>query len=299
MKFGATILLTLASTLSVVSGVPVEKRAPSIVPGDSFDKFFMIVFENMDYRKVAANPYFSSLAKKGNLLTNYHAITHPSQPNYIAMISGSTQGCKDNKDYNFESKNLIDILEPKDISWKAYQENYPGDCYLEDSLDKLYRRKHNPFISFTDITTNPTRCAKIVNADELDTDLANHALPQFSFFTPNMNNDGHDTSVSFAADWLERFIEDKLSNPAFMTNTAILVTFDEDDSSTDSRKNVSEKNRIHSILLGGAVHSAPGTTDNTAYNHFSILATLEKNWKLDNLSQKDVGATSFAFLGKA
>ncbi|KAF9301339.1 hypothetical protein BG003_002855, partial [Podila horticola] len=213
----------------------------------------MIVFENMDYEKAAAT-YFGSLAKKGTLLTNYHAITHPSQPNYISMISGSTQGCKDDEDHNFKSQNLIDLLEPKGISWKAYQEDYPGDCYLGDSSNKLYRRKHNPFISFTDIATNPARCAKIVNASELDTDLANDALPQFSFFTPNMDNDGHDTSVcpSFAADWLESFIEDKLNNPAFMTNTAILVTFDEDDSHTDSRKNHTQKNRIHSILLGGA-----------------------------------------------
>ncbi|KAG0251567.1 hypothetical protein DFQ27_008692 [Actinomortierella ambigua] len=293
MKFGAIILFSLAATLSVVSAAPLAKQAPSIVPGAFFDRFFVIVLENKDYTQVAANSYFRSLAKKGTLLTNYHGTTHPSQPNYIAMMSGDVHGFFHDKLHSYRVKNLVDLLEPKGISWKSYQENYPGHCYRkEDAFKELYVRKHNPFMSFVNVRTNPARCARIVHARELETDLANNDLPQFSFYTPNMKNDGHDTKVPFVAKWLKGFIEPKLNNPNFMDKTAILITFDEDDS--EERKN---KNRVYTILLGGAVRSPPGTKDNTPYNHYSVLATLEKNWDLGDLGKKDTEATPFQNLG--
>ncbi|KAG0236943.1 hypothetical protein BGW42_002156 [Actinomortierella wolfii] len=293
MKFGTFALATLATAFSVISAAPIVKQSPSIVPGTAFDHFFVLVLENTDYKEAERNKYFQSLAKKGTLLTNLHATTHPSQPNYLAMISGSTQGNSDSRIHNYKSKTIVDLLEEKGISWKTYQEDYPGKCYQkEDANDELYVRKHNPFISFKRISRNRERCAKIVNAKQLNVDLANNDLPQFSFYTPNMKNDGHETSLSYVARWLKRFLEPKLSDPNFINNTVVLVTFDEDDS--EQRKN---KNRVYSILLGDAVRSPPGTKDNTNYNHYSILATLEQNWDLGNLRAGDVKATPFKNLG--
>ena len=48
--------------------------------------------------------------------------------------------------------------------------------------------KHNPFISFPSITNNATRCAKIVNADQLDTDIANNAVPQVQLTKKSLVN---------------------------------------------------------------------------------------------------------------
>ncbi|KAF9975710.1 hypothetical protein BGZ73_000561 [Actinomortierella ambigua] len=293
MKISTFALFSLAYALPIVSALPLAKRAPSIVPGTSFNRFFVVVLENTDYTVAASNKYLQSLAKKGTLLTNFHARTHPSQPNYITMIAGATYGYFGDSIHNYKAKNVVDLLEPKGISWKTYQENYPGNCYRkEDAFKELYVRKHNPFISFVNIANNPDRCAKIVDASQLDIDIANNDLPQFSFYTPNMKNDGHDTSVKYMANWLKGFIEPKLANPNFMDNTAILITFDEDDSG--EKKN---KNRVYSILLGGAVRSPPGTKDNTFYSHYSILSTIEKNWNLTTLGRGDVKATPLKNLG--
>ncbi|KAG0244046.1 hypothetical protein BGW41_000474 [Actinomortierella wolfii] len=291
MKLTAIALFLLVTVLTVVSTAPLGKRAD--VPGMQFDRFFIVVFENKDYTEVAKHPYFTSLAKKGVLLSNFHAITHPSQPNYIAMISAST-GALDNDNHDYTHANIVDLFEAKGISWKAYQEDYLGNCYVKDSYNGLYYRKHNPFISFTSISSNPARCAKIVNAKQLDTDIANGDIPQFGFYTPNEKNDGHETSLTYAGNWLKQFIEPKLNNAAFMKNMVILITFDEDGTEISSNKN-----RVFSILLGGAVRASAGTVDSTLYTHYSIPKTLQDNWNLGNLGQNDMNATPFKNLGKA
>lgn len=82
---------------------------------------------------------------------------------------------------------------------KTYQENYPGSstycATLEYSADYKYCRKHNPYMSYININRNLTRCARIVNSAELDTDLDRGTLPQYSFFTPNLDNDAHEYVV--------------------------------------------------------------------------------------------------------
>jgi hypothetical protein len=77
-------------------------------------------------------------------------------------------------------------LEKKDISWKSYQEDYPGGCNKEMDIG-LYARKHNPFMSFTNISKDKKRCAKIVNSKQLDKDIARNSVPQFVFYTPNVS----------------------------------------------------------------------------------------------------------------
>ncbi|CAG8826266.1 18339_t:CDS:2, partial [Racocetra persica] len=185
----------------------------------------------------------------GLLLNNFFAVAHPSQPNYVAEIYGSTAGITDDSNHNISGTNIVDLLEAKGVSWKAYMEDYPGNCYLgatAPSGQHLYARKHNPFISMDTIRTNSTRCAKIVPGTQLDTDINNNQVPQFVYYTPNQNNDGHDTGVAFANNWFSGWLEPKLTKPAFTNNTLIFVTFDEDDNS--------QANHIYSALLGTPVH---------------------------------------------
>ncbi|KAG2181342.1 hypothetical protein INT43_008925 [Umbelopsis isabellina] len=284
----------IAAAAAVVSAAPLEKR---IVSGKNFDHFMVIVLENEDYAAVMADSYFSTVAAKhnGNLLTNYQAITHPSQPNYIAMIGGSTLGFSRLELFiiksNFFSKSIVDILEPAGITWKEYAENYTqgsnGACNTATSLsNSLYMRKHNPFISFTTVTSNASRCKNIVPATQLQTDINSGSVPQFMFYTPNMNDDGHDTSLSTASKWTKGFLEPLLSNTAFNKNLAVLITWDE-------TKDYDIPNQVWSVLVGSSVKALANNTDNTAYNHYSILATVEENWSLGNLGQGDVSATPF------
>ncbi|KAI8914529.1 phosphoesterase [Gorgonomyces haynaldii] len=248
-----------------------------------FDRIFVITLENQSYKTATSNPYLGQLAQKGRLLTDYHGVTHPSQPNYISMIAGNTKGVFLDFDSTLKQATIVDQFESKGISWKSYQQSYPGNCFTGGSSG-TYRRKHNPFISFSAITGDANRCAKIVNADQLQTDIANNAVPQYVFYTPDMNNDGHDTDIRYASNWLQGFIEPLLVNPVF-SKTLFVVTFDENDNQLDFFGN-----QVYTVLLGPGF--TPGSTDNTKYNHYSLLATVVKAWGLTGIDN-DKKATPF------
>ncbi|KAI8892185.1 phosphoesterase family-domain-containing protein [Globomyces pollinis-pini] len=257
----------------------------SSAPTSTFDRFFVIVFENTNYDVAIKDNYFGKvLPSKGRLLTNYHGRTHPSQPNYIAMVGGSRLGVTTNDNYDLNDRSVVDLLESAGKSWITYQQQYPGNCFTGSSSG-AYVRKHNPFISFKNISANSKRCAKIVNADQLNSDIRNGKVADYVYFTPDLKNSAHDTNISTASRWFQGFFDPILSNALFK-NTLFLVTFDENDPSNDR-----DNNRIYSLLIGPGVQ--PGSVDNTAYNHYSQLATLEKNWKLDNLGLNDKTANPF------
>lgn len=262
--------------------------APTSTPASAFQHIFIIVFENKNQSEMLANPYFADLAKRGALLSQYYGIAHPSQPNYVAMIGGDTFGIIDDSNHNLPQNNLVDLLEAAGVSWKAYQENYPSACFAGGSASALYARKHNPFISFDNIRTNPTRCAKIVNAIELSNDIATNRLPAFSFYTPNVENDAHDKPISFGANWLQDFLEPKLRDPDFTTSTLVVVTSDESQSFGANPTRA----LIYTVLLGSMVHA--GSTDSTRYTHYSLLRTIENNFRLGTLNRNDATAIPFA-----
>ncbi|KAJ3276625.1 hypothetical protein HDV01_004158 [Terramyces sp. JEL0728] len=238
-------------------------------------------YKNTDYDTAMQDQYLgTTLTSQGRLLTNYKAVAHPSQPNYVAMIGGSTFGVNSDGTFNVNQKSVVDLLTAGGKTWGAYEENYPGNCFSGDSSP--YRRKHNPFISYTTVAKNSGRCSKIAPATQLATDIKNKSVPDYVFYTPNMNNDGHDTSVGYASNWLQTTIGPLFTNPYF-ANTLFLVTFDEDASYTT--------NQVYAILLGGGV--TPGSTDNTAYTHYSQLATVEMLFNLGNLGQNDAKAAPF------
>lgn len=259
---------------------------PSNVP--TFQHIFIIIFENKDQSEMLANPYFADLAKRGTFLSQYYGVAHPSQPNYLAMVGGDTFAIVDDFNHNLPQNNLVDLMEASGISWKTYQENYPGACFAGGSASALYTRKHNPFISFDNIRTNPARCAKIVNATELAGDIASNRLPIFSFYTPNANNDMHDQPISFGANWLKDFLEPKLLDPNFYTGTLVVITSDESRNFGSNPASVP----IYTVLLGQMVRV--GSTDSTRYTHYSLLRTIENNFRLGTLNRNDASAIPFA-----
>ncbi|RUP31338.1 phosphoesterase [Jimgerdemannia flammicorona] len=286
--FAAIVQVSVAGPVRKPSA-PIARDANKIIKGKNFDRFVVIVLENTDYDDALKQPYLGSLGNRDNavLLTEYSAVTHPSQPNYIAMIKGNTHGVFFDFDSTLSDRTIVDLLEDKHISWKSYAENYSGGCKLDSKQDHgLYARKHVPFVSFTTITSNPARCANIVPATQLDDDIANNAVPQFVFYTPNMKDDGHDTNTDTAAKWLESFLEPRLKQSAFYDNTLILITFDEQENY------ISLHNHVYAALIGGAVKRSV-RTDSNPYSHYSILKTVEENWDLGSLGQNDVDATPF------
>jgi acid phosphatase len=149
---------------------------------------------------------------------------------------------------------------------------------------------YSPFISYDSINLNGSRLAKIRSFADFDNDVKANTLPQYAHLSPDMLNDGHNTSLQYAANWTQAFLTPLLANDQFMKNTLILLTYDESET-------YSIPNRIVSLLLGGAIPAnQKGTQDSTLYTHYSILSTLENNWDLPNLGRYDVGANVFQFV---
>lgn len=229
-------------------------------------------------------------------------MTHPSQPNYAAVVAGDTFGM-DNDDFIAVGSNIstvVDLLDTKGISWGEYQEHqpYPGFQGFNYSLNQVtypndYVRKHNPLIRFGSVNSNQTRLSLIKNFTDFDADLKAQTLPQWSFVTPNMTNDGHDTSVTVAANWARNWLTPLLNNSYFMENTLVLLTFDENESYTTH-------NVVYSLLLGGAVpKELHGTTDSTFYNHYSAISSVSVNWDLPSLGRWDCEANVFQTVANA
>ncbi|KAI0971227.1 acid phosphatase phoa [Xylaria arbuscula] len=290
-------MYTATGTADVAAAAATAKTLSptSHVKGKAFDRIAIIWLENTDYDMAINDPNLAWLAKKGITLNGYHAVTHPSQPNYLASIGGDYFGMQ-NDDFSQIDKNVstvIDLLEDKGISWAHYQEDSPytgfeGFAWVNHATGANdYVRKHNPAVSFNSNAGVIDRLAVIKNLTEFHKDLANEKLPQWLFITPNMTSDGHDTDVTVAGTWTRTFLEPLLNDKRFMQNTLVLVTFDENETYTI-------QNKVLGILLGDSIPKhLVGTTDNSYYNHYSEISTVSANWDLHTLGRWDVGANVF------
>ena len=241
----------------------------------------MVVFENTNYSVAYQQPYFAKLANEGALFTQFYAEKHPSQPNYIAMISGSTQGVKDDGSVDLDAEHIGNLLEKKGLSWKVYAEDLPEPCYLGTSHG-LYARKHVPFLSFTNVSTNMSECIKVVAGTQLKSDIITNSVPAFSMYIPNLKNDGHDTGAKYAAQWFSDNFGGILNNSEFMKDTLMVITFDESGS-------LLGKNQIYTVLYGANVK--PGAVVSASTNHYSILKMIEDRFELGNLGNNDADAS--------
>jgi len=245
----------------------------------TFTKVMMVVLENTNYAKALEQPFLLGLSKNGALLENMSAETHPSQGNYIAMIAGDTLGVKNDNNIDLISQHIGDLLEAKGLTWKIYAEDYPGNCFLGATSGR-YARKHVAFLSFKNVTSNAARCKNIVNSTQLDMDIKNNTLPNYSIYIPNLMNDGHNTGVSFADAYMSKKFGALLLNQKFMDQMLFIVTFDESQSKTN--------NQIYTALYGSDV--VTGGTSKKPYSHYSILKTIEFTWNLGDLNQNDKSA---------
>ncbi|KAK6966637.1 phosphoesterase-domain-containing protein [Favolaschia claudopus] len=275
-------------------------RDTRVVKGRVFDRVIQVWLENTDFETAASTPIFESLAEQGVLLTNYNSVTHPSEPNYIAAVGGDFFGAHDDNMYHIPSNisTIVDLLEDKDISWATYQENMAEDAYYgfnyaapnyaspTSPAYPYYVRKHNPLVIFDAISQDKERRGRIRTFNDFANDVVNGTLPQWIFVTPNMVNDAHDTTIDFAASFLEYWLLPLLTDPRVNSpRTLVLLTFDENET-------FGKQNRVWSVLLGQAVPlKLRGTTDDTLYTHYSTLSTVQANWGLKSLGRQDTNAT--------
>ena len=274
--------LTLAVVLTLVSAISFG----SPTKGKYFDRVIFVVFENTSYATAIQQPFFKKLAASGANFTNFTALTHPSQGNYIALTSGDTEGVTNDNQYDLNVSNVVDLLEAKGITWKVYAESFPENCF-QGMKSGNYYRKHNPFMSFVDIQNNPARCSHIVNAQKFSSDLQNGDLPEYIFYVPDIQNDGHNTGVTYADAWYGKTFGPFLNDSRLMDNAILISTFDEGSSGP--------KNRIYTSIVGPAVN--PGNyADNLTTP--SLLRLVEENWSLGDLGKLDASATAITNIWK-
>lgn len=297
------IALSVLSTLSVITAQSppilsaseeaifaafVNTNKPDAPKGKVFKYFVQVWLENQDYSTINNISYYQAVAKNGITLTNFNAITHPSEPNYVASVAGTNFGITNDDYYNVPvgESNIFDLLEAKGLTWKSYNEDIPASGWTGFSAFKgAYVRKHNPAIIFDDIGLNQTRSANVVPGYRWNLDVELDNVPAYSFYTPNITNDGHDTNGTFAGQWLDGFLKSSVYGKSFYDEALILITFDENETKPI-------RNQVWSVLIGGAVPKhLHGTTDNTFYTHYSTIKTVELNWGLGSLGKGDANAT--------
>jgi acid phosphatase len=255
------------STPATESPAATDSPASASVPRPSH--VVIVVEENHSFADIIGNsaaPYLNSLAAQGALFTNSTAITHPSEPNYIALFSGSTQGVTDDScPHTFSADNLGAQLAAAGHSFAGYSEDLPSSGFLGCTAGN-YVRRHSPWTNFSSV---PASASLPLSAFPRDY----NSLPTVSFVIPTVANDMHDGTVSAADTWLRNNL-DGYAQWAKTHNSLLIVTWDEDDTHTG--------NHIATIFAGASVK--PGSYSE-AINHYRLLRTIEEAYGLPPLGQ--------------
>ena len=260
------------------------------------------------YEVAVKDKNLAVLAAHGASFSNFHALFHPSYPNYLAMVAGTDFGVDRrvrllaDRQVNFPNdaahKTIADRLIGAGLDFKNYAEELPeGNCpyridnqHVANSKKGDYARRHVPFMSFGEVQEK--WCDRVVRVDSSknnslfgDDNLfvkdAKAGLVAYSFYSPNMTNDGHNTNVGVAGAWVSNFL-DRTFPEKLRKGTLVVVTFDESDHNAD--------NRIFTLFLGDMVKDGsqqePKVLDRY-YTHYSVLRTIEDNFGLQPLAAGD------------
>ena len=237
------------------------------VPAPHLQRAAVVVLENKEAPAVLADaPWLRAASRRGARATRLHGETHPSLPNYLALLTGSTHGVRDdNTDRRVPGSSLAGQLEARRVSWRAYMEGLPRAC-ADPSASSFgrYAKKHNPFYFVGAVLDHPAACRKVVPFTQLARD-ERRGLPRFTWITPDLCNDMHDCPTATGDRWLAREMPPLIR--ALGPRGALIVTFDEGTTGEHGG------GRIATVLLGGAARR--NTSDTRLLDHRAILATVE------------------------
>jgi len=352
--------------LSAMAAVALLSLAPppavAETPMPRYDHILVIIAENQSFHRMMsgdATPNLQRLAKTYNLATNFFSEVHPSEGNYVAILGGDTFGIHDDDayycrpgstrrwcdkaartdyaDHTIQSRNLVDQLEQRRLTWKGYFEDIP-----EPGTDEvrwpdpaapppgvpggLYVVKHNGFMNFARVQADPARRAKIVGFDQLKRDLAEGRMPNYAHIVLNQCNNMHGIDganvppdcVKGDGDGLIRRgdaaigrLVDLIQAAPFWretANSAIVITFDEDGKPRDPADlqgccgtepgSAANFGGGHIPTVVITNHGVHGVTDPTFYNHYSLLRSTEQAFGIDDYLNK-AGATDAGVVSMA
>ncbi len=301
--FGRLSAAALSAALVALVGGPVS-ASDSGNRSDlkNFQHVFVIMMENTAYKGLIGNPnapWINLAASTNGLATDYHGVSHPSQPNYIAATAGGLFGVVNDNDVTIDVPNIVDQLESNGKSWKAYMQSLSLCATKLDHAcgNQLYERKHNSFVSFADVQNSPARMANIVDLSQLNTDLAAGTVPDYVWISPDQCNDMHgrggpvsdSCSFSHVQDlistgdaFLSSTVRAITSSSAWTGNSAIFITWDETDfpfvDVSGCCDAVPGGGHVVTLVISHSDHAA--RTSNVSYNHYSMLRTIQDGWHL-------------------
>jgi len=252
---------TTASPSSIPSPIAASPT-PEATPAASPSHVFVIVMENRSYDQVVGNGYIAQLAAKYGVATDYHGVSHPSLPNYLAMTSGSTWGIADDGFHALPAGGLGAQLTDAGLEWRAYMEGMNNGCFRSPYP---YALKHNPFAYYG------SNCpSQVVPFTQFATDMSG-AVPQFVWITPDLCHDGHDCSNKVADTWLAQTVPTILGSSAWQDGGVLLITWDEGEDKANS-------------VLTLVIRPDPVLRRSARpYDHYSLLATIEDQLWLPRL----------------
>jgi acid phosphatase len=249
------------------SGSSVTLQTPVPAGQPTFSHVVLVVEENHSYSEVIGNssmPYFNSLASQYGLATQYFADAHPSLPNYLMLTTGLTETFDDNFSGTISDDNVVRELVKAGKTWKSYAESLPSPGYVGADAG-VYVRRHNPFTYLSDVQNDRTQSANLVPFAQFATDLANGALPQYSFITPNIMDDAHDGTLAQADAWLQTNLAPLIASSAFKTSGLLIITFDEGAQSDLDHGG----GQVATLVISSA--AKPGFQSKSVYQHQSVL----------------------------
>jgi hypothetical protein len=233
---------------------PDPSPSPQPTPSSSPSHVFLIVMENRSYSEAIANAYTAQLAAEYSVAIDYHGVSHPSLPNYLAMTSGSTWGIADDGFHRLPAGGLGWQLTNAGIDWRAYMEGMTAGCF---NSPYPYALKHNPFAYYGGACP-----AQVVSFSRFATDMSGD-VPRFVWISPGLCHDGHDCSSAVADAWLAQTVAMILATNAWKDSGVLFITWDEGEDSANS-------------VLTLAIHADPLIhRSERPYNHYSLLATIE------------------------
>jgi len=265
--FAAALMLSALAVIQLACGGSSTLQTPVPANQPTFDHVVLVVEENHSYGEVIGSPdmpYFNSLASKYALATQYFANAHPSLPNYVILTTGQMEATTDTFSGTISDDSVVRELTKAGKSWKAYLESIPSAGYTGGDSG-LYVRRHDPFVYLSDVESNGSEAANVVPFTQFATDLANNALPQYSFIAPNINDDAHNGSLAQADSWLQANIDPLIANSAFQSSGLLILTFDEGDQSDINHGG----GQVATVIIGTKVKS--GYESTTFFQHPSTL----------------------------
>jgi phosphatidylinositol-3-phosphatase len=275
---GASPVATLAGP---ATATPAPSPAPAAPPAPPH--VMVVVLENREYDAViGVAPHLTALARSSGLAIQAYATSHPSEPNYLALVTGSTQGITDDGDHLVDAPSIAGQLRARGIGWRAYMGGLPRPCDTVTSAG-LYAKKHDPFLLVREVVDDPSMCASVLPMDGLASDLTSGSAPPFLFVSPDLCADGHDCSTLHADVATAALVQEVTASAWYAQAGRIVVLWDEGSSDAGCCQGA-HGGHVAVIVVSGEGSAGAGTTLDTPLDHAGVLRGIEELYGLAPLA---------------